>query len=199
MRRISTVLVTAVVGAALLVACGDERPDPGAPPTGATSPVPSGPTGATATTGPSRASGPTAETAPGTDLEDGRHFGYVADVDPSGIVSFDLAYFYTGDEATELAEARGDAAPPPNDYYIVNDNPRLRSLSTSPEITISVFDWNRCCDEQVSIDTETYGEIVEDPDGFVEQDGVLYYGVISPYWVTVQDGVVTAIEEQYLP
>jgi hypothetical protein len=62
-----------------------------------------------------------------------------------------------------------------------------------------VFDWNHCCDEQVSIDMETFDEVMADPDGLGEIDGVLYYGVISPYWVTIEDGVVTVIEEQYLP
>ena len=63
-----------------------------------------------------------------------------------------------------------------------------------------MFDWNRCCDEQVSIDMATFAEVDGGPGrGSSRWTASLYYGVISPYWVTVQDGVVTAIEEQYLP
>ena len=34
---------------------------------------------------------------------------------------------------------------------------------------------------------------------FVEIDGFRYAGSLSPYWVTIEDGRVVLIEEQFLP
>jgi hypothetical protein len=193
------------LAAAVLPACGDDGPNLAAQ-TGASgstaAPGPeTGPTAATAGTG---ATGPTVTGATGStappELADGRHFGFIEAVDaPGASITFDLAYFYTGDEANEVAAERGDETPVPNDYYVVNDNPRLRDLALGPDVTISVFDWNRCCDEHVVVDVATFADVMAQPDGFVERDGRLYYGVLSPYWVTVGGGVVTEIEEQYLP
>ena len=199
------IVVLVAFAAVVLPACGGDGPDLAAQ-TGARGPTaePSaqtGPTGITPATGATgaTATGATGATAP-AELEDGRHFGFIETVDaPGGSITFDLAYFFTGDEANEVAAERGDETPDPNDYYVVNDNPRLRDLALAPDVTISVFDWNRCCDEQVVVDITTFADVMAQPDGSVEMDGQLYYGVLSPYWVTVEDGVVTEIEEQYLP
>jgi hypothetical protein len=182
-RRSGPVLALAV--ALLLTACGGD----GANDTGAS--------GASASSG---TSGPTGTTGsvPATDLEDGRHFGYVRALHPDGEMRFDLADFLTGDEATHAAEEHGDEAPPPNDYYIVNDNPRLRTLALAPDADIEVFDWNRCCDDTVSIDVaDLRRAIASGPDG-VEVDGALVHGN-GPWWLTLEGGVVTKIEEQFLP
>ena len=203
MRR-ATALAIGLILATVLAACGgDDANDAqatGATATGPTSSTASGPTGTTAS-GPSgaTATGATGSTGAAAELEDGRHFGWITEIDPSGSLTFDLAYFYMGDEANEIAAERGDETPVPNDYYIVNDNPKLRDLAVSPDVEISVFDWNRCCDERVTVDLATFADVISDPDGFVEADGRLYYGQASPYWITVEDGAVTSIEEQYLP
>lgn len=200
-RARSAAATLPLVVAITLTACGGDRGNPGLvvePITGTTgTAAPTGTTSMTAATGPS--TGPTATTGPVTDLEDGRHFGFIETIDASGALAFDLAYFYTGAEANEQAAARGDETPVPNDYYVVNDNPRLRDLQLAPDASISVFDWNHCCDERVLIDVTTFAEVMASPDGFVEVDGALYYGTLSPYWLTVEGGLVTAIEEQYLP
>lgn len=154
-------------------------------------------TGATASTG---ATGPTAGgVSPAPELEDGRHFGFVQSVDPAGAsMVFDLAYFLTGEEANQASEAHGGENPVPNDYYIVNDNPRLRTLSLSPDLRVLLVDWDHCCDRFVRIDLEDFAAAIaaEDP---VTIDGRLFYGSLSPFWLTVQGGLVTKIEEQYLP
>ena len=213
MRRGGALVLGLTLATAVLAACGDDPNDaqatgsttasgPSGPttapgPTAVTSSGPSGPT----TTGPSgpTTTGATGSTDAAAELEDGRHFGWIAEVDPGGSLMFDLAYFYTGEEANEVAAERGDETPVPNDYYIVNDNPKLRDLAVAADATISVFDWNHCCDERVTVDLPTFAEVMSNPDGFVENDGRLYYGQASPYWVTMEDGTVTEIEEQYLP
>jgi hypothetical protein len=81
--------------------------------------------------------GPPATTEPSTPtawLDDGRYFGFIKSVDLAtqpGTVVFDLADFLGGEEANEAAAERGDETPVPNDYYIVNDDPELRTLSVS--------------------------------------------------------------------
>jgi hypothetical protein len=210
MRR-GSALALGLTLAAVLAACGGDSNDAQttgstgstgatAGPTAATASGPtaatsSGPSGATAT----GATGSTGATGAAAELEDGRHFGWITEIDPTGSLTFDLAYFYTGDEANEIAAERGDETPVPNDYYIVNDNPKLRDLDVAFDPEISVFDWNRCCDERVTVGIATFADVMSNPDGFVEDDGRLYYGQASPYWVTVADGAVTEIEEQYLP
>jgi hypothetical protein len=203
-----------VAALCLLPACSSSSPEPSggssaAGPTaltGSTGATPA--TGATSTgaTGPATgpASGPTGPTETGTssptatDLEDGRYFGYVKDLDPAGTLRFDLAYFYSGDEANRIAAERGDETPVPNDYYIVNDNPRLRRLALAPDAEISVFDWNHCCDERVQVDMATFAQVLDSGVDGIENDGALLRGG-SQYWITLRDGVVTKIEEQFLP
>lgn len=108
-------------------------------------------------------------------------------------IKIDYIQFLTGDEAAAAAAARGDESPPPNDYYIVNENPKVREFPVKGGIKVRV---------------------VTNPDGTIADGGRLMTladwvaGIRGPqpnpytanfYWVTVTDGVVTAIEQQYLP
>lgn len=207
MRRIAALIVGLGLVAVAGACAKDADRGPGAAPgvtlataaSGSTSGA-SGSTsasGATGSTGQSASAGPSVE--PGTDLEDGRHFGFIQTLDETGLLSFDLAYFLTGDEATQAAIEHGDEAPPPNDYYIVNDNPRLRTLTLVPDVSIVLLDWNRCCDHTISPDLSTFSRVISAGEDLVEIDGQTYYGRLSPYWITVRGGMVTMIEEQYLP
>ena len=36
--------------------------------------------------------------------------------------------------------------PVPNDHFVVNDNPMLRTLSLAPDARLRLLDWNHCCD-----------------------------------------------------
>src|SRR5690606_5608740 len=69
------------------------------------------------------------------DLPEGRHPGLIADVDVVALtMKFDLVEFLTGEAAREayLKDFPDDASGPPNDYWVVNANPRLRTLAISP-------------------------------------------------------------------
>ena len=201
MRRHLVLLGPALLLALVAPGCGDDGGDDGTPPAAA-SPTQSPSTTASPSDEPSETPSPepteTASTpSPSAELEDGRHFGYIGSIDlPSGSLVFDLAYFLTGDEANEAATERGDEVPVPNDYYIVNDNPRLRTLILAPDAAIRVIDWgNNCCDP-------VEGDIVPFAEAFETKRhawDAMYQGAESPYWVTVDGGVVVGIEEQYLP
>jgi len=186
-RMLIAILLTMVMSAA---ACAEEGGDVGTP-----SPTPS-PTTGSPSPGPSPTESPSPSPSP--ELEDGRHFGYIESVDIRtlpGTMVFDLAYFLTGDEANQAAEEHGDETPVPNDYYIVNDNPRLRTLVVSRNIRILLIDWKNCCDQFFPADPGRF----QDSFALDEYPPGNYKGKFSPYWLTVRDGVVTAIEEQYLP
>lgn len=127
-------------------------------------------------------------------LEDGRHFAYVkklSGVPPDARMTFDLAEFLTGDAAARAAAEHGDESPPPNDYYIVNDNPLLRTLPLSSSVTIRAIDWMQCC-ESIALSYPDWAAAVEQPTDSLR-------GSASQYWITVKSGTIVAVEEQYLP
>jgi hypothetical protein len=136
---------------------------------------------------------------PEGDLVDGRHFGFVRSVDISGrTIEFDLAYWLTGEEANEAyQEATGETGPVPNDYFVVNDNPRLRELALSPDLRLRLLDWNRCCDTFFEGNLDLFAQAIEEQADVLDGD-VVYRGV-SQWWITVENGLVTKIEEQYSP
>jgi hypothetical protein len=132
----------------------------------------------------------------GPALEDGRHFGYLAAVgatqEPPRLV-FDLAEWYTDQEAVQ--EALADGVPRQeagiNGYYIRNDNPRWRVLPIQPPapVTLSTYPYADPADP-VEVTLERFAGLFQGGEGTLS---------FSPYWLTVRDGVVVAIEEQFVP
>jgi hypothetical protein len=119
-----------------------------------------------------------------SELEDGRHFGYWDSFDIGDTVAFgefDLAYFLSGAEAEAVAAERGDTVE--NDYYIVNDNPKLRTLIAHGDTEVTVLADQGGPD---TVSTNVADFAVDRHTG-------------SGFWVTIEDGIVTAIEEQFVP
>ena len=118
-----------------------------------------------------------------SELADGRHFGFWSSFvigDVSAVGEFDLAYFLTGAEAEAAAAERSDEVD--NDYYIVNDNPKLRTLIAKGDTEVRVLAGGGADLEPTNV-----------ADFAVERHPE------SGFWVTVESGIVTAIEEQYVP
>jgi hypothetical protein len=138
-------------------------------------------------------------TSAGSVLEDGRHFGYVRSVDvDGGAIEFDLAYFLSGEEANQAyQEATGDTGPVPNDHFVVNDNPLLRTFSLASDVRLRLLDWNNCCDTFFDGELALFAEAIREQADVT--DGDLIYRGQSQWWITVENGVVTEIEEQYSP
>ena len=124
-------------------------------------------------------------------LEDGRHFGYVRSVDPgAGTIEFDLAYYLSGKEADQAyQEATGDTGHVPNDHFVVNDNPLLRTLTLAPDARLRLLDWNHCCETFFDGDLSLFAQAIEQQSDVA--DGDLIYRGQSQWWVTVENGVVT--------
>jgi hypothetical protein len=179
---VSVVVLALAVG---VVACGgsDEAPSDGtaAEPVG-TGASPGGP-GSTA------APGTAAPAAEGAELEDGRHPVVVQRVEVGGrTVTFDLVQWFQGDAAARAAAEDGEESPPPNDYYIRNVNPRLRTLPVA-------------ADARLTLTRLTLGQGGGNAAGGVPVDlaTVAANGRDHLFWATVQGGRILRLEEQYIP
>ena len=197
-RAIATVLL--VVGVAT-TGCGKTEPDqsgtaPGQPPA-VTVPLtttrPS--TGATATSSPPATRTPAttrAATSGSKVLADGRHAVYLNAIDPERrSVTFDVIQFYFGDDAAREAAEDHKESPPPNDHYIRNVNPRLRTLPVRSDATITV---------NTLASGYTGSPIKNVQVQLYRLDILLDFRHSSPpFWITVRNDQVTRIAEQYIP
>lgn len=122
---------------------------------------------------------------PGTqDLPDGDWYGGVREFNEDGF-TFDLACLFTGEAAIAAAAADG-AEPPPNDYYVRNENEQVREIVVPPDTPVS---WFTSGDPA----SETPGTYLEWIDFLSTQES--YLGI----WLTVRDGEVTEIYEWWVP
>lgn len=109
------------------------------------------------------------------------------------VLVVDYIQFLTGEEAAIAAADRGDESPPPNDYYIVNDNTRLR------EFTVQ---------DGISVMTVVHDDGTSDPGGHTITLADWVARLSGPaadafkssfYWLTVSGETITTVEQQYLP
>ncbi len=127
-----------------------------------------------------------------------RQFCYIKDASKSAgkfWLVVDYARLLTGEEAAREAAARGDESGVPVEYYVVNDNPRLRTFPVDTRV-IKVF-LHRRADGTIGDKYEIRFD--EWFDWFIGISGGSNIINIVPYWITIRDGKVTKIEEQYLP
>ena len=117
-------------------------------------------------------------------LPEGEWYGVVVSASPSGI-EFDLACWFTG-EAAVTAAAEDGSEPPPNDYYVRNDNPQIRSLPVSSEIEV-VWYPNGDPASEVAVPFTDW------------VDGATSRGLFFGVWLDVIDGEVLHIREQWVP
>jgi hypothetical protein len=132
-------------------------------------------------------------------LPDGRSPAFLTSIDPGKqTVTFDLIEFLTGDaakKAWQKANPGSGEDGPEDDYFIVNDNPKLRTLPVSASVQILVVDLTGAGVQSKPI---TFAAA---PAYFAAQkpntsDHKLAY---NPFWLTVQNGQIVKMEEQFLP
>ena len=131
-------------------------------------------------------------------------FAFVTDFDGSAVTA-DYASFLTGEEATAAAREDGVIGADetvPNDYYIRNENPALRELPVSemtPVVLQTCFVDGPCV-RQTAVTLEQWaGLLAEQAPGGLPEGWQWYGGGALPYWLTLQDGEVVHVAEQYLP
>jgi hypothetical protein len=130
-------------------------------------------------------------------LEAGRHAVFLTGLDVANrTVEFDLIQFLTGDEALAAFQRDhgGDLEGWANDYYIVNDNPRLRTLPVADDVELTVVRTSESVYDTHSIPFEELPAYVAA--GPIQSDQRLGQ---HPFWLTVRGDTVVAIDEQFLP
>jgi hypothetical protein len=118
----------AVLMAATLAACGSDKtvPEPSPAQPAQAAPAATTPSKPTTAQPASRPAAGSATTSSGTD------FGFIRSwTAKTGTIylRFDRAVLLTGKAADDASAAHGGESPVPNDYYIQNDNPRLREVA----------------------------------------------------------------------
>jgi hypothetical protein len=180
MRPIRVIATALLIASLAMAGCGQGQADQPAAPADQ-------PPAATAGPAPSEPPTGAAESQP-VGLPDGRHPIFVTSVDPSRrLISFDLIQFYWDDEATREAAKDHQESPPPNDYYIRNVNPRLRTLPVRANATITVNSLGDGgpADHPVSLAKLAVLTRLEDD--------------WPPFWITVRHGQVVKIAQQWVP
>ncbi len=134
----------------------------------------------------------------GDTLPDGRYFVQLTDIQGGEegplLVQYDLAYFLTGEEANQAAADRGLETPVPNDSFIVNDNPKLRLTPLEGVYSVKYIPEGSGLASPVKAHEAQFlgwmGESVQTD--FPPKD-------TSWWWLTIENGSVTTIKQQYLP
>jgi hypothetical protein len=189
-KELSTMARTRAIATAILLAalavtgCAARQSDqPSSQPSGqvaAATPQAMTPEGST----PKQTGGPAGRPAV---LADGRHPVRLAAIDPrTGTITFDLVQWYFGEDAAREAAKDHQESPPPNDYYIRNVNPKLRTLPTAVDATITV---NNLVNTQHPV-----------PVTLAKLATLTRTRTSSPvFWITVRNDQVVRIGEQWMP
>jgi hypothetical protein len=112
-------------------------------------------------------------------------------VDPDRrTITFDLIQWYVGEQAVRGAAKDHKESRPPNDYYIRNVNPRLRTLPVRSDATIT-------CNTLTAGYTGSATKDVRAP--LDRLAIVLPRGGAGPFWITVDHDRVVKIAQQYIP
>jgi hypothetical protein len=180
MRPIRAITIALLVVVAVAVTgCGGRQSEQPAPSQGqqATTPPPGAKAPATTLGG-----GATGEPAV---LPDGRHPVYLKRVDPAGrTITFDLIQWYSGEDAAREAAKDHQESPPPNDYYIRNVNPKLRTLPVGADATVTA---NQVAGSNKDVPVT------------LTRLAALTQKQRAVFWITVRQDQVVKISEQWVP
>ncbi len=104
---------------------------------------------------------------------------------------FDRAVLLTGEAADDASAAHGGESPVPNDFYIQNDNPRLRDLAIVDQATV-------VGSQQLTGSPGPNPSSLKRLLTFVHTGGPRV--AATPFHLTYDDnGLVVRVQEQYLP
>jgi hypothetical protein len=180
----------AVLMAATLAACGSDTtgPEPSAAQPAQAAPAATTPSKPTTAQPASRPAAGSATTSSGTD------FGFIRSWYAKGgtfYLRFDRAVLLTGKAADAASAAHGGESPVPNDYYIQNDNPRLRDLA--------ILDQARVVGSQ-----QLTGSPGPNPSSLKSLLNFVHEGspqvAATPFHLKYNaNGLVVRVEEQYVP
>lgn len=127
---------------------------------------------------------------------DGRLPVYLTGIDVGArSIAFDEIEFLVGEEATAAHRADDPDAVdgPPNDHHIVNDQVEIIGMPVADQVEVTVVDWDGSLESQAIAFEDLPDALADDP---APDDQWLWP---TPFWLTVTDGAVTGIEQQYMP
>ena len=122
------------------------------------------------------------------DLPDGQYFGFITTLiagDDGISGQFDLAELLLGAAAREASGLDGSEAS--DDFFIKNENEKLRPILVDPEAIVHDVDYEDCCEPKPS----TPAQFVADRDAAGE--------ATTAVSIVIEDGTVTRIDEIYFP
>jgi hypothetical protein len=106
----------------------------------------------------------------------------------------DYVQVLTGEAAADAATAHGDESPPPNDYYILNESAKLRTLALAKTPSITVLGWEGA--DSTAKQLLSAGQFFDVmPGGANTQEP----WSTAYYHLTVKSGTITRIEQIYFP
>jgi hypothetical protein len=118
-------------------------------------------------------------------LADGRHPVLLKAIDPGrGTVTFDLVQYFRDEAATREAAKDHQESPPPNDSYMRNVNSRLRTLPVGADAAITANQLTGS-NENVPVSLGRLASLTRAGSGV--------------FWITVRDGQIVQIGEQWSP
>ena len=129
------------------------------------------------------------------------HFGYIRSVStagPTATLAFDEAEFLTGREAQKAAEEDGVVEPGeavPNDYYIRNPDKTTKTIPISNDAEITARRCPLCRNGRPGELAPFLAAFMKGRQTYAEP----YRGKYALYWLTIENGSVVAIDEQYVP
>jgi hypothetical protein len=180
----------AVLMAATLAACGSDTANP--PPSPA-QPAQAGPA-ATTPSKPTTAQPASRPAASPTTASRGSDFGFIRSwTAKTGTfyLRFDRAVLLTGKAADDASAAHGGESPVPNDYYIQNDNPRLREVAIADQAKV-------IGSQQLTGSPGPNPSNLKALLTFVHNGGPL--AAATPFHLTYNaNGLVVRVQEQYVP
>lgn len=133
---------------------------------------------------------------------------YIQDLVPSeNTLVADYVQWLTGEEAVTAAREDGYVGADedlPGEFYVRNENPRLRTLTLDANTMVTVIacylDANGPCVTEEAVDIATWSTLTQQPENAVNTVGWQWYGNGElPYWLTLRDGIIIQVHEHYLP
>ncbi len=134
-----------------------------------------------------------------TVLEDGVYIGFL---DPTSVTTdrlrFDLAVWFSGLAANKAARDDGSTdLPVPNDYYIRNAAPDLIAVDIAKTIEVTSVWYDYDTDPDLESDSVSYADVVSVMAS--DEEGVRSHLRFSPWWLTIENGELIRLDEQYIP
>jgi hypothetical protein len=137
----------------------------------------------------------------GASIQTAEQFGFIRSVDTStepATLEFDEAEWLTGEAAQHAAVEDGQlepGQPVANDHYIRNPDKSTRLLEVAPDAAVTATRCGLCRDGKPGNIADFLASFSKRGQSYNDD----YRGAQSHYWLTIEDGRVLAIDEQYSP